>query len=84
MHQRRRPEQPHMEIKDRDYVLLHDTCLDQSQSHKLHDRWNGPYCIVNISRKEELGTYQLAELDGEVLKGYFPGDRIKKFMMRTN
>ena len=82
-HRRRRPERPHTEIKEGDYVLLHDTRLDQSHSHKLRDRWNGPYLVVDASRKEDRGTYQLAELDGVVMKGYFPGDRVKKFTKRT-
>ena len=41
-HQRRRPEKPHTAIELGDPVLLHDTLPDQSQSHKLHDRWIGP------------------------------------------
>jgi len=81
-HRRRRPEKPHTEIKLGDHVLLHDTRLDQSHSHKLHDRWIGPYRITDISKQNERGTYQLAELDGVVLEGYFSGDRLKKFVAR--
>ena len=64
-------------------MLLHDTRLDQSHSHKLHDRSIGPYLITDVSRKRERGTYQLAELDGVVMEGYFPRDRLKKFMARV-
>ena len=82
-HQRRRPEKPHLAIELGDHVLLHDTRLDQSHSHRLHDWWVGPYRITDVSRKKERGTYQLAELDGVVLEGYFPGDRLKKFTARV-
>ena len=83
-HRRQRPEQPHTAIGLADYVLLHDTRLDRSHSHKLSDRWTGPYKVTDVSKQEDRGTYQLAELDGTVLGGYFPGDRIKKFLMRTD
>ena len=79
----RRPGKPHTEIKIGNHVLLHDTRLNQSHSHKLHDRWIGPYCITDVSKKRERGTYQLAELDGVVLEGYFPGDWLKKFTVRV-
>ena len=82
-HRRRRPEKPHMVIELGYHVLLHDTRLDQSHSHKLHDQWIGPYRITDVSRKGERGTYQLVELDGVVLEGYFPGDRLKKFTARV-
>ena len=82
-HRRRRPEKPHTAIELGDHVLFHDTRLDQSHSHKLHDRWIGPYRITDVSRKKERGTYQLAELDGVVLEGYFPGDRLKRFTARV-
>ena len=80
-HQRHRPQS--LAIHLGDLVLLHDTRLDQSHSHKLHDRWNGPYCVMDISKQNERGTYKLAELDGVALDGYFSGDRLKKFMART-
>ena len=82
-HRRHRPEKPHTTIELWDHVLLHYTWLDQSHSHKLHDRWIGPYRVTGVSRKKERGTYQLAELDGVVLQGYFPGDRLKKFTARV-
>ena len=80
-HQRRRPHSA--EIKMGDHVLLHDTRLDQSHSHKLHDRWSGPYCVADISNQRDRGTYKLAELDGVVLEAYFAGDRLKKFIICT-
>ena len=81
-HQRRRPEKPHTAIELGDQMLLHNTRLNQSHSHKLHDRWIGPFRITDISKRER-GTYQLAELDGVVLEVYFPGDRLKKFTARV-
>ena len=81
-HRRRRPEKPHTAIELGDHVLLHDTRLDQSHSHQLHDRWIGPFHTTDVSKKRERATYQLAELDGVVLEGYFPGDRLKKFTAR--
>ena len=82
-HRRRWPEKPHTGIELGEHVLLHDTRLEQSHCHKLHDRWIGPYRITDVSRKKERGTDQLAELDESVLEGYFPGDRLKKFMARV-
>ena len=32
--------------------------------------------------KESRGTYLLQELDGTVLKGVFPGERLKRFFLR--
>ena len=82
-HRRHWPEIPHTAIELGDHVLLHDIRFEQSHSHKLHDGWIGPYRITDVSRKRERGTYQLAELDGVVLEGYFPGDRLKKFTARV-
>ena len=82
-HWRRRPEKPHTTIELGDHVLLHCTWLDQSHSHKLHDRWIGPYRVTDVLRKKERGTYQLAELDEVVLEGYFPSDRLKMFTARV-
>ena len=72
-----------MAIELGDHVLLHDTRLHQSHSHNLHDWWIGSYCITDVSRTRERGSYQLVKLDGLVLEGYFPGDRLKKFTLRV-
>ena len=81
-HHHRRPDQLHTTIFSGDYVLLHDTRLEPSHSHKLADRWNGPYEVTDISKKGDRGTYKLAELDGTRLAGYHSGDRLKKFVVR--
>ena len=81
-HHHRRPDQLHTTISSGDYVLLHDTRLEQSHSHKLADRWNGPYEVIDVSKKGDRGTYKLAELDGTPLAGYHSGDRLKKFVVR--
>jgi hypothetical protein len=81
-HGRKRPESVRTEIQLHDYVLLHDTRLDASHSHKLADRWLGPYKITDADRKGGHGTYKLAELDGTTLDGFYSGDRLKKFATR--
>lgn len=77
---RRRPDT--QEILLGDWVLLHDTKLDHSHSHTLSNRWTGPYEVVDATRKEDRGTYKLAELDGTKLEGFYAGDRVKKFVRR--
>ena len=64
-----RPPQSH-HISLGDWVLLHDTKLDDSHSHKLSERWNGPYLVVDALRKDDRGTYWLAELHGTELDGF--------------
>jgi hypothetical protein len=34
---------------------------------------------VDVTKKEDRGTYRLAELDGTELEGFDAGDRVKKF-----
>ena len=81
-HRRHRPEGENRELRDGDLVLLHDTKLDSSHSHKLSNRWSGPYRIADTTKKGDRGTYRLAELDGTMLEGYFSGDRVKRFIVR--
>ena len=61
-------------------VLLYNSRLDKQWSKKLDNRWNGPYLINDL--KESRGTYLLEELDGTVLEGVFPGERLKRFFPR--
>ena len=81
-HRRHRPEGENRELRDGDLVLLHDTKLDSSQSHKLSNWWSGPYRIADTTKKGDRGTYRLVELDGLILEGYFSGDRVKRFIAR--
>ena len=81
-HRRHRPEGENHELRGGDLVLLHDTKLDTSHSHKLLNRWSGPYRIANATKKEDRGTYRLAQLDGTMLEGHFTGDRVKRFIAR--
>ena len=81
-HRRRRPENENHVISAGDLILLHDTRLDGTHSHKISDRWIGPYKVTDATKKDERGTYKLAELDGTDLDGIFSGDRIKKFIAR--
>ena len=46
----------------------------------VDNRWNDSYLINNL--KELRGTYLLEELDGTVLEGVFPGERLKRFFPR--
>ena len=82
-HRRRRPDTENHTISLGDLVLLHDTKLDGQHSHKLSDRWAGPYKITDISRKGDRGTFKLAEMDGTALEGVFAGDRLKRFITRA-
>jgi len=82
-HRRHRPETEYHTIGIGDLVLLHDTKLNGQHSHKLSDRWAGPYKITDASRKGDRGTFGLAELDGTALEGVFAGDRLKRFIIRA-
>jgi len=70
------------EIKVEDLVLRHDTNreVNMSSKHKLEYKWMGP-CKVWYANPEH-GTYRLMEIDGTVLKGTFPGRRLKRFEQR--
>lgn len=63
-----------------DLVLLHNTRLEKQWSDKLRNRWLGPYRIKEV--RLDRGTYKLAELDGALLSGVFPGERLKRFFLR--
>lgn len=63
-----------------DMVLLYNSSLDKQWSGKLRNRWMGPYRIAEVN--PERGTYKLKELDGTELKGFFPGERVKRFFPR--
>ena len=81
-HRRHRPEGENHKLRGGDLVLLHDAKLDTSHSHKLSNRWSGPYRIADATKKGGRGTYRLAELNGTMLQGYFSGDRVKRFIAR--
>ena len=61
-------------------MLLNDTKLDSSHSHKLSNRWSEPYRIAHPTKKGDRGSYKLAKLDGTMLEGYFSVDRMKRFI----
>ena len=63
-----------------DMVLLYNSRLDKQWSKKLDNRWSGPYLIVEV--KKTRGTYLLSELDGTIMDGVFPGERLKRFFPR--
>ena len=81
-HRRHRPEGEKHELRDGDLVLLHDTKLESSHSHKLSNRRSGPYKIADAMKKGDKGTYKRAELDGTMLEGFFSGNRVKRFIAR--
>ncbi len=49
---------------------------------KLVSRWLGLYRIQQAD--QEKGTYLLEELDGTLLYSIFPGNRLKKFVIREH
>ncbi len=49
---------------------------------KLTPRWLGLYRIQQAD--QEKGTYLLEELDGTLLHNIFPGNRLKKFVVREH
>jgi len=51
-----------------------------SSKHKLEYKWMGPYKVWYAN--PEHSTYRLMEIDGTVLKGTFPGRRLKRFERR--
>ena len=64
-----------------DLVLLHDTKLEKSYSHKLTFRWLGPFRIAEVNA--EKGTYILKELDESIMKETVNGSRLRRFHTRT-
>ncbi|MGQ3285766.1 RNase H-like domain-containing protein [Bosea sp. (in: a-proteobacteria)] len=64
-----------------DIVLIHESQLLKQFSHKLDDRWRGPYRIL---QKYENGSYQVQELDGSMLTEVVSGDRLKIFKERDS
>ena len=67
-------------LKKGDMVFLYNSRLDKHWSKKLDNRWSGPYLINDI--KESRGTYLLQELDGTIMDGVYPGERLKRFFSR--
>jgi hypothetical protein len=72
----------HIEIKEGDLVLRHDSMsnFDMSRKQKLSYRWLGPYRIQKAI--PEKGTYILEEFDGTALTGTYSGNRLMKFVER--
>jgi hypothetical protein len=58
-------------------VLVKNTQLDKGFGRKLEFRWLGPYKITEAF--PDRNYYQLAELDGALLKKTTHGDRLKKY-----
>ena len=55
-HRRHQPQGENQELRSGDLVLLHDTKLDTWHSHKLSNRWSGPYRIADATKKGDRGT----------------------------
>ena len=66
----------------RDIVLLYNTKLEKSYSHKLTFRRLGPFRIAEAFI--DKGTYILEELDGARIRGTVARSRLKRFYSRTN
>jgi RNase H-like domain found in reverse transcriptase/Integrase zinc binding domain/Reverse transcriptase (RNA-dependent DNA polymerase) len=63
-----------------DLVLMLDGNIKKSRNLKFTDRWRGPFRIVE--KAENSTFYQLAELDGTLMKSTVAGNRLKKFYSR--
>ena len=68
------------QLQEGDLVLLHESSLQKNRHTKFHDKWRGPYRI--IEKAENSTFYRLAELDGTHLNGTTAGNRLKKFYSR--
>jgi hypothetical protein len=77
-HKNLRPDS--QQLQEGDLVLLYDSALQKNRNTKLHDKWRGPYRI--IEKAENSTFYRLAELDGTPLSGTTAGNRLKKFYSR--
>ncbi|OMJ20637.1 Transposon Tf2-6 polyprotein [Smittium culicis] len=66
-------------IEEGKLVLLHDSSLLKSNKNKLHNRWRGPFKVIEV---RENDSYILSELDGAILRHPQPGNRIKEFYTR--
>lgn len=61
-------------------VLRHETWLDNQLGNKDANRWTGPYIV---KKQYPSGAYQIAELDGTILRDAVAANRLKIFYHRT-
>src|SRR6266511_1431891 len=67
------------EFKIGDIILIFDstTAINVSAFKKFNYRWTGLY---RITKSDSLkGIYRVSELDGAVLRGTYPNNRLKRF-----
>lgn len=62
-----------------DLVLIHKTLLEKQWSHKVKDKWMGPYEIIG---QLEGGSYWLREMDGTELAKPIAAHRLRRFHIR--
>ena len=64
-----------------DKILLKDAAKEKQWSHKLSDKWKGPYYIYQVIGK---GAYKLREIDsGRIIKPSFNVKHLKLYFERT-
>jgi Integrase zinc binding domain/Integrase core domain len=61
-------------------VLLYRSALEKTWSHKLEEKWEGPYFIHETLRN---GAYKLRNKEGKVLKRSVHGNRLKLYHSRS-
>ena len=63
-----------------DLVLLYKSALEKTWSHKLEEKWEGPYYIHQVLGN---GTYKLRNKESKVLKRPVHGNRLKLYHPRS-
>jgi hypothetical protein len=66
-------------LKPGDYVLQHDTKLTKQWSHRVKDRWFGPFVIEG---QHARGSYYLREVDGTPRSIPVSANRLRRFFPR--
>jgi len=63
-----------------DLVLLYRSALEKTWSHKLEEKWEGPYYIHHVLGN---GAYKLRNQESKVLKKSVHGNRLKLYHHRS-
>lgn len=66
-------------LKPGQLVLQHDTKVSKQWSHRVKDRWFGPFVV---ERRHERGSYYLREVDGTPRAIPVAASRLRRFFPR--
>jgi hypothetical protein len=71
-------------IKAKDLVLTYHSkrAMDMSSNLKLSFKWLRPYRVIKANNLK--GTYTLKEVNRTPLKGTYAGNRLKKFVYKSD